>query len=57
MAFLIFGLFWMVNDHARWPWIVGFCFFQLLESACTDTTRDDRRDMLLREILNALTRR
>lgn len=53
MAFLIFGLFWMTQDHARWPWVVAFCLFQLLESV-PDHTHDDRRDYLLREILNKL---
>jgi len=38
MAFLIFGLFWMVNDHAPWWVIVAFTIFQLLESIPTDTS-------------------
>ena len=55
MAFLIFGLFWMVFDHAPWWVITLFTVFQIAESIPVHTQEELTR-WELRRILEVLER-
>lgn len=56
MAFLIFGLFWMVNDHAPWWVITLFTIFQVIESIPSDASGELTR-WELRNIAKLLERK
>jgi len=56
MAFLIFGLFWMVNDHASLWWTIPFVFFQVIESFPSDKSGELTR-WELRRIAKLLERK
>ena len=53
MAFMIFGLFWMCQDHASLWWIIPFVVFQAIESVPTDTSGEQTRYVLY-QILQAV---